>query len=52
MADQSFLKWPFFTEHHRELAHTVDAWAEDNLDDVSHSDADAGWSRSWATPDC
>lgn len=41
MADQSFLKWPFFTERHRELAHTVDAWAEDNLDDVSHSDADA-----------
>jgi acyl-CoA dehydrogenase len=41
MADQSFLTWPFFAEHHRELAHTVDAWAKNKLGDVSHSDADA-----------
>ncbi|MDQ6931777.1 MAG: acyl-CoA dehydrogenase family protein [Candidatus Eremiobacteraeota bacterium] len=31
MADRSFLEWPFFEEHHRQLAGTVQSWAHENL---------------------
>ena len=40
MADQSFLQWPFFEEHHRELAHALDAWCAQHLP-VDHTDVDA-----------
>ena len=41
MADQSFLNWPFFEDHHRALAAELDAWAAENLGGVGHSDTDA-----------
>ncbi|MDO5604056.1 MAG: acyl-CoA dehydrogenase family protein [Paracoccus sp. (in: a-proteobacteria)] len=40
MADHSFLDWPFFDEHHRELADALDQWAAANLP-ADHSDTDA-----------
>ena len=27
------LTWPFFADHHRELAHAAAIWAADHLDD-------------------
>ncbi|KAJ03152.1 acyl-CoA dehydrogenase family protein [Sulfitobacter mediterraneus] len=41
MPDRSFLTWPFFEDHHRELAAALDAWAQRNLAAVDHSDTDA-----------
>ena len=41
MADQSFLNWPFFEDHHRALAAELEAWATENLGGVGHSDTDA-----------
>lgn len=41
MPDRSFLTWPFFEDHHRELAGALDAWAAQNLDAVDHGDTDA-----------
>ena len=41
MPDRSFLTWPFFEDHHRELAAALDAWAQQNLAAVDHSDTDA-----------
>ena len=41
MPDRSFLTWPFFEDHHRELAAALDAWAQQNLGAVDHSDTDA-----------
>ena len=41
MADTSFLDWPFFEPHHRELAERLDAWAEAELGGIDHSDVDA-----------
>ncbi len=40
MPDRSFLQWPFFEDHHRELAAALDTWCADNLS-VDHSDIDA-----------
>ena len=40
MADQSFLDWPFFNDHHRALAQGLEAWCIENLP-VDHSDVDA-----------
>ena len=31
MSDTSYLNWPFFEEHHRTLASTLDAWAEEHM---------------------
>lgn len=31
MADRSFLGWPFFEEHHRELATKLEAWAAEEI---------------------
>jgi acyl-CoA dehydrogenase len=39
MADRTFLDWPFFEPHHRQLAVALDAWCEQNLL-VDHSDTD------------
>ena len=41
MADKSFLSWPFFDDHHRDLASSLDDWASTNLGTVDHSDTDA-----------
>lgn len=41
MADRSFLDWPFFEAHHRELAERLDAWAGAELGGIDHSDVDA-----------
>ena len=30
-ADKSYLAWPFFEDHHRVLAHELDAWAQEYL---------------------
>jgi len=39
MADKSFLNWPFFEDHHRQLAADLDTWCHKNLP-VDHSDVD------------
>ena len=40
MADQSFLDWPFFEAHHRDLAGRLEAWCRAHLP-VDHGDVDA-----------
>ena len=40
MADRSFLAWPFFDDHHRDLAEKLDSWCATNLP-VAHDDVDA-----------
>ncbi len=40
MSDQTFLDWPFFEPHHRELAAALEAWCGANLP-VVHTDVDA-----------
>jgi acyl-CoA dehydrogenase len=40
MADKTFLDWPFFDDHHRQLSETLEAWCESNLP-VEHDDVDA-----------
>ncbi len=40
MADTSFLKWPFFEDHHRMLARDLDAWACEHLPEICGEDAD------------
>lgn len=40
MADKSFLTWPFFESHHRELAEALETWCKANLP-VDHGDVDA-----------
>ena len=43
MADNSFLQWPFLEDSHRELAATLDHWAQDNIPDLvanEHEDLD------------
>src|SRR5262245_4928070 len=39
MADRSFLAWPFFDDHHRDLAEKLDSWCATNLP-VAHDDVD------------
>jgi acyl-CoA dehydrogenase len=39
MADQSFLDWPFFEQHHRDLAAALEEWCAANLP-VDHVDVD------------
>jgi acyl-CoA dehydrogenase len=40
MADKSFLRWPFFDDHHRALAEAIERWSAANLP-VDHDDVDA-----------
>ena len=40
MPDQTFLDWPFFTDHHRKFAHELNAWCMKNLIHVGHDDVD------------
>jgi acyl-CoA dehydrogenase len=41
MSDTSYLDWPFFEPHHRELAAALDRWAAEHTAHVSHNDVDA-----------
>ena len=41
MADQSYLKWPFFDTRHEALALELDAWAAKNIAHEHGSDVDA-----------
>jgi len=41
MADKSFLDWPFFEPRHKVLVETLDAWADQHLDRIDHSNTDA-----------
>ncbi|MES3034776.1 MAG: acyl-CoA dehydrogenase family protein [Gemmatimonadota bacterium] len=41
MSDTTYLDWPFFEPHHRQLAATLDAWCTANLDHAAHDDVDA-----------
>jgi acyl-CoA dehydrogenase len=40
MSDRTFLEWPFFEERHRDLARSLEAWCEAELDDSDHDDVD------------
>ena len=40
MADRSFLSWPFFDDHHRELAAALETWCASHLP-AGHADVDA-----------
>jgi acyl-CoA dehydrogenase len=43
VSDKSFLDWPFFEEHHRVLAATLDAWATEHMAELTaqeHEDLD------------
>jgi len=40
LVDKSYLGWPFFEARHRALAGQLAAWAEANLGDIDHTDAD------------
>ena len=40
MADQSYLAWPFFEEHHRQLQQELDAWAATQLEQLHSDDVD------------
>ena len=43
MSDKSFLGWPFFEDHHRQLAETLDQWAQEHvaaLTEQEHEDLD------------
>lgn len=42
MADKSFLRWPFFEDHHRQLAADLDLWAAREIAPLGHhGDVDA-----------
>ena len=41
MADESFLKWPFFDDTHRQLTMSLKQWSAKNLDSTNHSDVDS-----------
>ncbi|MBT5767020.1 acyl-CoA dehydrogenase family protein [Pseudemcibacter sp.] len=40
MIDQSYLEWPFFEDHHRNLANDLESWCQKNIKDIDHSDVD------------
>lgn len=43
MSETSYLGWPFFEEHHRTLASTLDAWAKVHMAELTaneHEDLD------------
>lgn len=41
MSDTTYLQWPFFDERHAELAHTLDAWAVEQVANHHGTDVDA-----------
>lgn len=40
MPDRSFLTWPFFEPHHRDLAHALDDWARREITPLAHDEED------------
>ena len=38
MSDKSYLEWPFFEDHHRQLATDLDTWASATLPAITESD--------------
>ena len=40
MADDSFLKWPFFDETHRQLTLSLRQWSAKNLNSIDHNNVD------------
>lgn len=38
--DQSYLEWPFFEDHHRNLANDLESWCQKNIKNIDHSDVD------------
>ncbi len=40
MADTSFLDWPFFEDHHAELARSLDSWAVRHIAPFAHDHGD------------
>ncbi|MFK5978250.1 MAG: acyl-CoA dehydrogenase family protein [Rhizobiaceae bacterium] len=40
MSDKTFLLWPFFEDKHRALSESLEAWAQNNLGTIDHSDTD------------
>ncbi|MCP5382308.1 MAG: acyl-CoA dehydrogenase family protein [Kordiimonadaceae bacterium] len=41
MVDKSYLNWPFFEDHHRDLAEKIESWCQHNLaDDHNHGNVD------------
>jgi acyl-CoA dehydrogenase len=41
MADRSFLEWPFFDDHHREMAKALEPWCAREIRDDHGADVDA-----------
>ncbi|MDA8258730.1 MAG: acyl-CoA dehydrogenase family protein [Betaproteobacteria bacterium] len=41
MSDKSYLDWPFFDDHHRQLQADLERWASVNISDDHHGDTDA-----------
>jgi alkylation response protein AidB-like acyl-CoA dehydrogenase len=41
MSDTQYLKWPFFTPHHAQLAQSLDTWAEAHITQSHGTDVDA-----------
>ena len=41
MADRTFLEWPFFDDHHREMAKALEPWCAREIRDEHGSDVDA-----------
>jgi len=41
MADTTYREWPFFDDHHRQLAAELERWATENIHDDHDSDVDA-----------
>lgn len=43
MADTTFLDWPFLDDHHRDLARSLDTWAQEQIAPFAqvHNDVDA-----------
>lgn len=39
--DQTYLDWPFLENHHKKLAFDLDAWCQENLQDISQERANA-----------
>jgi len=38
MSDRSFLQWPFFEDHHRQLANDLDVWASEHIPPITETE--------------
>jgi acyl-CoA dehydrogenase len=45
MSDRTWLQWPFFEQHHLDLADKLETWCESALAHVDHSDTDGACRR-------